>query len=118
MNTTQKIYTILFGIILVMFAYIIVIQPKVNASEKYMELQQEKERLIQENKKLESDKKEESDWWWVDEDAKAECIQSWTDHQKQRNQNNIKRDKDIKANSWRIEKINEEMGLLLQSQLQ
>ena len=114
MNRQQTIYTILFGVILSMFAYIIVIQPKVNATEKYMELQQEKERLIQENKQLEADKKEESDWWWVDEDAKAECIQSREQHQDQRNKNNIQRDKDIKANSWRIEKINEEMGLLLQ----
>ena len=114
MNKTQTIYTILFAVILSMFAYLIVIQPKVNATEKYMELQQEKERLIQENKQLEADKKEESDWWWVDEDAKAECIQSREQHQAERNKNNIQRDKDIKANSWRIEKINEEMGLLLQ----
>ena len=118
MNKTQTIYTILFGVILSLFAYIIVIQPKVNASEKYLELQQEKELLIQANKQLEADKKEESEWWWVDEDAKAECIQSREQHQAERNKNNIQRDKDIKANSWRIEKINEEMGLLLQSQLQ
>lgn len=118
MTKTQIIYTSLFGVIITLSAYIMIMQPKVNASEKYLELQQEKELLIQANKQLEADKKEESDWWWIDEDAKAECIQSWTDHQKQRNQNNIKRDKDIKANSWRIEKINEEMGLIMQSQLQ
>ena len=39
MTKTQTIYTILFGVILSLFAYIIVIQPKVNASEKYLELQ-------------------------------------------------------------------------------
>ena len=118
MNKTQIIYTVLFWVIIVLFSYIIILQPRVKASEEILQIQQQIEELKQKNKQLEADKQEESDWWWVDEDAKAECIQSWEQHQAERNQNNIQRDKDIKANSWRIEKINEEMGLLLQSQLQ
>ena len=118
MTKTQTIYTILFGVILSLFAYIIVIQPKVNASEKYLELQQEKARLIELNQQLETAKAEESEWWWVDEEAKNECIKSFEDMQNKRNQNNIQRDKEITANSWRIEQIENEMGLIMQSQLQ
>lgn len=118
MTKTQIIYTSLFGVIITLLAYIMIMQPKVNASEKYLELQQEKARLIELNKQLETAKAEESEWWWVDEEAKNECIKSFEDMQNQRNKNNIQRDKEITANSWRIEKINEEMGLMLQSQLQ
>jgi predicted Holliday junction resolvase-like endonuclease len=99
MTKTQIIYTSLFGVIITLFAYILIMQPKVNASEKYLELQQEKARLIELNQTLESEKKEESDAWWVDEDAKNECIKSFEDLQKKRNQNNIQRDKEITANS-------------------
>lgn len=114
MNRQQTIYTILFWIIIVLFSYIVILQPKVKASEEMLQIQQQIEELKLKNKQLELDKKEESDWWWVDEDAKAECIQSWEQHQDQRNQNNIQREKEIKTNSWTIAKLEEKLGLLLQ----
>ena len=40
MNKTQIIYTILFWIILVMFGYIVVLQPKVKAGNEILEIQQ------------------------------------------------------------------------------
>ena len=118
MTKTQAIYTALIGLIISMFAYIMIMQPKVNASEKYLELQQEKARLIELNQQLETAKAEESEWWWVDEEAKNECIKSFEDMQNKRNKNNIQRDKEITANSWRIEQIENEMGLIMQRKLQ
>jgi len=99
MNTTQKIYTALLGIILVLFAYIVIMQPKANASEKIKELELEKQQLIEENKQLAIEKQEESDGWWVDEEAKNECIKSFEDIQKKRNQNNTIRENQITINS-------------------
>lgn len=118
MTTENKITW--FALMLAMFglSYWLIAQSNAKAMEEYMNLAQEKELLIQANEQLNKDKKEESDWWWVDEDAKAECIKSWEDHQKQRNQNNIKRDKDIAANSWKIEEIDKKMGLIQSSQAQ
>lgn len=118
MNTTQKIYTALFWVIIVLLAYIVVLQPKANASEKIQELELEKQQLIEENKQLAIDKQEESDAWWVDEEAKNECIKSFEDLQNKRNQNNTIRENQITINSWRIEIIDKELGLLMQSQLQ
>ena len=118
MNTQTKITA--FALMLAMFglSYWLIAQSNAKAMEEYMNLAQEKELLIQANKQLNKDKKEESDWWWVDEDAKTECVKSWEDHQKQRNQNNIKRDKDIAANSWKIADIEKKMGLIQSSQAQ
>lgn len=118
MTKTQIIYTSLFGVIITLSAYIMIMQPKVNASEKYLELQQEKARLIELNQQLETAKAEESEWWWVDEEAKNECIKSFEDMQNKRNKNNIQRDKEITANSWRIEQIEYEMGLIMSRQAQ
>lgn len=118
MTTENKITW--FALMLAMFglSYWLIAQSNAKAMEEYMNLAQEKELLIQANEQLNKDKKEESDWWWIDEDAKAECVKSWEDHQKQRNQNNIKRDKDIAANSWKIEDIEKKMGLIQSSQAQ
>ena len=118
MTTENKITA--FALMLAMFglSYWLITQSNAKAMEEYMNLAQEKELLIQANEQLNQEKQEESDWWWVDEDAKAECIKSWEDHQKQRNQNNIKRDKDIAANSWKIEEIDKKMGLIQSSQAQ
>lgn len=118
MTTENKITAFAFMLALFWISYWLVCNSNAKAMEEYMNLAQEKEMLIQANEQLNKDKKEESDWWWVDEDAKAECIKSWEDHQKQRNQNNIKRDKDIAANSWKIEEIDKKMGLIQSSQAQ
>lgn len=100
MNKTQTICTVLWGIIVVLLSYIVVIQSKVNANEEILVLQQrniELDKLIQ----------EESDWWWVDEYAKEECKQSFIESQQKRNE---------RADEYRAEKQeNEErLGLLLQ----
>lgn len=102
MNTQQIITTIALWIALVWFSYWIVAQDNARASEKYLE-------LVQEKNLLEQEKKAESEWWWVDEEAKNECIQSFTDHQNQRQKNNEKR-------TARIEQIEKEMGLIESSQ--
>lgn len=115
MTTENKITAFAFMLALFWISYGLVCNSNAKAMEEYMNLAQEKELLIQANEQLNKDKQEESDWWWVDEDAKAECIKSWTDHQKQRNQNNIKRDKDIAANSWKIADIEKKMGLFQRS---
>lgn len=115
MTTENKITAFAFMLALFWISYGLVCNSNAKAMEEYMNLAQEKELLIQANEQLNKDKQEESDWWWVDEDAKAECIKSWTDHQKQRNQNNIKRDKDIAANSWKIADIEKKMGLIQRS---
>lgn len=118
MNTQTKITWFAFLLAMFGLSYWMIAQSNAKAMEEYMNLAQEKEILIEANKQLNKDKQEESNWWWVDEDAKAECIKSWEDHQKQRNQNNIKRDKDIAANSWKIADIEKKMGLIQSSQAQ
>lgn len=118
MTTENKITAFAFMLALFWISYGLVCNSNAKAMEEYMNLAQEKELLIQANEQLNKDKQEESEWWWVDEDAKAECIKSWTDHQKQRNQNNIKRDEDIAANSWKIADIEKKMGLIQSSQAQ
>lgn len=104
MNTQTKITTFAFMLALFWISYWLVCQSNAKASEEYMNLAQEKALLEQE-------KQEESEWWWVDEYAKNECIQSFTDHQAQRQKNNEKR-------TQRIAEIDEKMGLIERSQPQ
>lgn len=118
MTTENKITAFAFMLALFWISYWLVCNSNAKAMEEYMNLAQEKEMLIQANEQLNKEKQEESDWWWVDEDAKAECVKSWENHQKQRNKNNIKRDEDIAANSWKIEEIEKKMGLIQSSQAQ
>ena len=40
MNKTQIIYTVLFWVIIVLFSYIIILQPKVKAGNEILEIQQ------------------------------------------------------------------------------
>lgn len=89
---------------LIWFAGWWVTQNTVNANEEILTLQQEKYQL-------EKEIQEEKDWWWVDEDAKSECVESWANHQAVREKNNDKRRE-------RIQEIEERLGLLMQSQLQ
>ena len=102
MNTQTKITWFAFMIALFWISYWLVCNSNAKASEEYMNLAQEKTLLEQQ-------KQEESEWWWVDEAAKNECIQSWTDHQNQRKKNNEKR-------TQRIAEIEEQMGLIESSQ--
>lgn len=118
MTTENKITAFAFLLALFWISYWLVCNSNAKANEEYMNLAQEKQLLIEANNQLNKDKKEESEWWWVDESAKNECIQSWTDHQSERQKNNVKRDKDIAANSWRIEQIEKKMGLIESSQAQ
>ena len=79
-------------------------QNRAKAWDEFLELQKrnlELEKLIEQSK----------DAWWIAEDAKQECIESWNLEQKKEEKN---------ADSYRAEiSSNEErMGLLLQSQLQ
>lgn len=104
MTTQTKITAFAFLLALVWISYWLVCQSKAQASEQYLNLVQEKARL-------ELEIEEESDWWWVDEDAKNECIQSFTNKQNDRNKNN-----DNRRN--RIEQIENEMGLIESSQAQ
>ena len=102
MNTQTKITAFALLIGLVWFCYWMVAKSEAKDSQRYLELQQEKNLL-------EEEKKAESEWWWIDEEAKNECIQSFTDHQNKRQKNNEKR-------TARIEQIEKEMGLIESSQ--
>ena len=102
MNTQTKITWFAFMIALFWISYWLVCNSNAKASEEYLNLAQEKALLEQQ-------KQEESDWWWVDEEAKNECIQSFTENQKKRQKNNEKR-------TQRIAEIEEKMGLIESSQ--
>ena len=99
MNRTTIINIVILSLALVGFTWGGVAQNKVNANEEILNLQQEKYQL-------EKEIQEEKDWWWVDEEAKTECITSWEQHQEER----------AKNNDWRrtrIQEIEEKLGLLL-----
>ena len=104
MNKTQIIYTVLFWVILVLFSYIMVLQPRVKAWDEILEIQQR----LQELDTLEQEAK---DNWHLAEENKAECIESW--NEQQRKENNL-------AEAYRTEKKNLEnrLGLLLSRQAQ
>ena len=100
MNKTQIIYTVLFWVILVLFSYIIILQPKVKAGNEILEIQQ---RLAELND-LEQEAKDNRH---IAEDAKAECIESWNEQQKKESE---------LAESYRTQKadLENKLGLLLQ----
>ena len=100
MNRQQTIYTILFWIIIVLFSYIIILQPKVKAGNEILEIQQ---KLIE----LDDLEQQAKDNWHLAEENKAECIESW--NEQQRKENNL-------AEAYRTEKaeLEERLGLLLQ----
>lgn len=75
MNTTQKIYTVLWWIIVVLFAYIVITQPKVKAGNEILEIQQ---RLIE----LDNLEQQAKDNWHLAEENKAECVESWNTQQR------------------------------------
>ena len=99
MNKTQTIYTILFWIILVLFSYIVILQPKVKAGNEILEIQQ---KLIE----LDNLEQQAKDNWHLAEENKTECIESW--NEQQRKENNL-------AEAYRTEKaeLEERLGLLL-----
>ena len=100
MNRQQTIYTILFWIIIVLFSYIIILQPKVKAGNEILEIQQ---KLLE----LDDLEQQAKDNWHLAEENKAECIESW--NEQQRKENNL-------AEAYRTEKaeLEERLGLLLQ----
>ena len=100
MNKTQIIYTALFWVIIVLFSYIIILQPKVKAGNEILEIQQ---KLIE----LDNLEQQAKDNWHIAEDAKAECIESWNEQQKKESE---------LAESYRTQKadLEEKLGLLLQ----
>ena len=104
MNKTQIIYTVLFWVILVLFSYIMVLQPRVKAWDEILEIQQR----LQELDTLEQEAK---DNWHLAEENKAECIESWNEQQR--------KESDL-AEWYRTEKKNLEnrLGLLLSRQAQ
>ena len=99
MNREQTIYTILFWIIITMFAYILVMQPKVKAWNEILEIQQ---KLIE----LDDLEQQAKDNWHLAEENKAECIESWNEQQKKESE---------LAESYRTQKadLENKLGLLL-----
>ena len=100
MNREQTIYTILFWIIITMFAYILVMQPKVKAWNEILEIQQ---KLIE----LDNLEQQAKDNWHLAEENKAECIESWNEQQRKESE---------LAESYRTQKadLENKLGLLLQ----
>lgn len=121
--TKQNIITLIwFGLAVCFASWWLVAQNKVNANEEILALQQRNIELEARNIELENLIQDEKDWWWVDEDARDECVKScqtsFTDSQNKRS---------IKADWYRAEKANnndeieknkKKLGLMLQSQLQ
>ena len=99
MNREQTIYTILFWIIITMFTYILVMQPKVKAWNEILEIQQ---KLIE----LDDLEQQAKDNWHLAEENKAECIESWNEQQRKESE---------LAESYRTQKadLEEKLGLLL-----
>jgi hypothetical protein len=100
MNKTQIIYTTLLWIIVVLFSYILVMQPKVKAWDEILEIQQ---KLIE----LDNLEQQAKDNWHLAESNKAECIESWNEQQRKESE---------LAESYRTQKddLEERLGLLLQ----
>lgn len=100
MNREQTIYTILFWIIITMFTYILVMQPKVKAWNEILEIQQ---KLIE----LDDLEQQAKDNWHLAEENKAECIESWNEQQRKESE---------LAESYRTQKadLENKLGLLLQ----
>lgn len=100
MNREQTIYTILFWVIIVLFSYIIILQPKVKAGNEILEIQQ---KLIE----LDNLEQQAKDNWHLAEENKAECIESWNEQQR--------KESDL-AEWYRTEKaeLENRLGLLLQ----
>ena len=99
MNRTTIINIVILSLALVGFTWWGVAQNKVNANEEILSLQKrniELDKLIQ----------EESEWWWIDEEAKTECVTSWEEHQQERSKLAEKYREEKKANEKRL-------GLLL-----
>jgi hypothetical protein len=83
-----------------MFAYILVMQPKVKAGNEILEIQQ---KLIE----LDNLEQQAKDNWHLAEENKAECIESWNEQQKKESE---------LAESYRTQKadLENKLGLLLQ----
>ena len=79
MNTTQKIYTVLFGIILVLFAYIVILQPKVKAGNEILEIKQQ----IEEKQKSILDHQER---YRIAVESLNECAESWNEEMRKENE--------------------------------
>lgn len=100
MNKTQIIYTTLLWIIVVLFSYILVMQPKVKAWNEILEIQQ---KLIE----LDNLEQQAKDNWHLAESNKAECIESWNEQQRKESE---------LAESYRTQKadLEERLGLIMQ----
>ena len=100
MNRTQIIYTILFWVIIVLFSYIIILQPKVKAGNEILEIQQ---KLIE----LDNLEQQAKDNWHLAESNKAEWIERWNEQQKKESE---------LAESYRTQKadLEERLGLIMQ----
>jgi len=104
MNKTQIIYTVLFWVIIVLFSYIIILQPKVKAWNEILEIQQ---KLIE----LDNLEQQAKDNWHLAESNKAECIESWNEQQRKESE---------LAESYRTQKadLEERLGLIMSRQAQ
>ena len=104
MNRTQIIYTVLFWVIIVLFSYIIILQPKVKAWNEILEIQQ---KLIE----LDNLEQQAKDNWHLAESNKAECIESWNEQQRKESE---------LAESYRTQKadLEERLGLIMSRQAQ
>ena len=104
MNKTQIIYTVLFWVIIVLFSYIIILQPKVKAWNEILEIQQ---KLIE----LDNLEQQAKDNWHLAEENKAECIESWNEQQRKESE---------LAESYRTQKadLEERLGLIMSRQAQ
>ena len=82
-----------------MFAYILVMQPKVKAGNEILEIQQ---KLLE----LDNLEQQAQDNWHLAEENKAECIESWNEQQRKESE---------LAESYRTQKadLENKLGLLL-----
>lgn len=118
MNKTTIINIVILWLAICFGAWGLVAQNKVNANEEILALQKRNIELEARNAELDKLIQDEKDWWWVDEDAKTECITSWESHQNNRTKVADWYRAEQDNNNLEIEKNKERLGLLLQSQLQ
>ena len=114
MKKTTIVNIAIAWLFIVILSYIAITQHKVNANEEILALQQRNIELEARNAELDKLIQDEQDWWWVDEDAKTECIESWETHQNNRSKVADWYRAEQDNNNLEIDSNKKRLGLLLQ----
>lgn len=118
MKKTTIVNIAIAWLFIVILSYIAITQHKVNANEEILALQQRNIELEARNAELDKLIQDEKDWWWVDEDARDECVKScnvsWTNHKNNRSKVADWYRAEQDNNNLEIDSNKKRLGLLLQ----